>query len=525
MNFSLRPYQESAINAARESLRTNRATILKLATGCGKTIIAAGIIKSAVTKGRRVLMFAHTTELVEQAGDKVSRATGVQYGVEKAQSRAHDTLFPLVVASVQSMTRRLDRYPKDFFDLIITDEVHRGAADGYVRIYDHFDRAKLIGLTATPFRSDGKDLMEVYDETCFDYGLEKAIDDGWLVPIVSETIPLEIDISMVGISKGEYVAGEAAEAIEPILGEVAMVLKEKAFDRKIVVFLPLVSTSKKFAQMLCDVGFDAEHVDGKSKDRKEILERFGTKGSGSAICNSVLLGEGWDEPSVDCVVILTPLRSTLRYVQFIGRGTRLCPETGKSNLYVPDFLWLAATHSLCHPSVLTAKTQEVADRMVELAKDSKFSGPKDIRELEEEAHESLVNDREAKLAERLKSFVGMKSKKFDPVLQCISLIDDTLVDWKPETKGEAKPVSDEQHAFLDRHGFDSSGWKSGYAERVIELVKQRSSDGLASPKQVRCLLRNGYANARTMTFEQATTAMDSLSKKWDAMSKRKRRKK
>lgn len=527
MNFSLRPYQEQAIESARESLRTNRATIIKMATGTGKTIVAAGIIKSAVTKRRRVLFVAHTNELVFQAGDKVSKATGIGYGIEKADQRAHDTHHNLIVASVQSMTRRLDMYSPNFFDLCIIDETHRAASDGYVRMVNYFSNAKIIGITATPFRSDDKALSDVFDSVCFDYGMDQAIEDGYLCPIVSETIPLDIDIGDVRVTNGDYAAGDLADAIEPYLYAVALLLAEKAPKRKMCVFLPLVSTSKRFAEIMNGVGFDAEHVDGKSKDRSEILERFSRKGRGSVICNSSLLTEGWDEPSIDCVVDLTPTRSTLRYIQKIGRGTRLSPETGKENLYVPDFLWHGAQHSLCHPACLTAKTEEVADRMVELAKDTKFSGPKDIRELEEEAHESLVNDREAKLAESLKSFVGMKSKKFDPVLQCISLIDDTLVDWNPETKGEAKPVSDEQHAFLDRHGFDSSGWKSGYAERVIELVKQRSTDGLASPKQVRCLLRNGYANARTMTFEQASEAMDKLSKRWDAIgkSKQKRRRK
>lgn len=262
----------------------------------------------------------------------------------------------------------------------------------------------------------------------------------------------------------------------------------------------------------CDAGFDAEHVDGKSKDRAQILERFSKKGSGSVICNSSLLCEGWDEPSVDCVIDLTPTRSTLRYIQKIGRGTRLCPERFKKDLYVPDFLWHGANHNLCHPSCLVAKTKEVADKMSEMMKKG---GVQNIQDAEDMAHQSLVSEREAALARSLQSFVGQASKKFDPVLQSISLLDDTLVDWKPETKREGAEPTQDQIDRLVRHGFDPTGWKYGYAKRVLDIVYKRSSDGLATPKMVRCLLNNGYPMAHSMSFEDAKLAMDKLSKMWE----------
>ena len=150
-------------------------------------------------------------------------------------------------------------------------------------------------------------------------------------------------------------------------------------------------------------------------------------------------------------------------------------------------------------------------------------GVKNVQELEEEAHEALVHEREEQLAQNLKGFVGNSSKKFDPVLQSVSLIDDSLVNWSPETKSEAAPANDKQKKFLDRHGFDATGWKSGYADRVIDIMKARADKGLASPKQVRCLLKNGYPRAHNLSFDQASAAMEVLSKKWARMKKYKKR--
>jgi restriction endonuclease len=299
---------------------------------------------------------------------------------------------------------------------------------------------------------------------------------------------------------GDFKDSDVADAIEPIMGAVAAELKKRAGNRKICVFLPLVASSKRFAQTLRDYGFDSEHVDGKSDDRKEILARFSKKGGGSALCNSALLTEGWDEPSVDCIVVLSPTRSTVRYIQMIGRGTRLFP--GKQNLYVPDFLWHGANHNLCHPACLVAKTPEVAEKMRQIQ--DKKQGCANIKALEEEAHSSLVEERERALAENLKAFVGSKSKKFDPVLHSISLVDDSIVSWIPETKTEAQPATETQISILERHGFDATGMKRGYADKIISNIMDRCKNNLSTPKQVRLLLKHGHADAYKMSFDQAS---------------------
>ena len=146
MKFDIRPYQRKAVDATRDCLRKTERELLKWRQDLEKLLLLHVLLNPRYQTKKRVLFMAHTDELVFQAGDKISRITGILYSTEKASLHAHDTLFPLVIASVQSLTRdnRLMNYPRDFFDVIITDEVHRGAAESYVRIYNHFEKARLI---------------------------------------------------------------------------------------------------------------------------------------------------------------------------------------------------------------------------------------------------------------------------------------------------------------------------------------------------------------------------------------------
>lgn len=132
--------------------------------------------------------------------------------------------------------------------------------------------------------------------------------------------------------------------------------------RTTVVFLPLVSIAKKFCECLTNAGMKAVEVDGGSPDRKEILDGFNA-GKYDVICNAMLLTEGWDCPRVDCIVVLRPTRSRALYVQMVGRGLRLSPDTGKKDCLILDFLWITAKHDLIHPSAIIAKSDEVAKKM------------------------------------------------------------------------------------------------------------------------------------------------------------------
>ena len=168
---------------------------------------------------------------------------------------------------------------------------------------------------------------------------------------------------------GDFKASEIGTALDPYLEQIAEQMLVHCKNRKTVVFLPLVKTSQKFRDILNKKGFSAGEVNGNSADRAQVLQDF-NDGKYNVLCNSMLLTEGWDCPSVDCIVVLRPTKIRSLYCQMVGRGTRLSPETGKDHLLLLDFLWMTERHELCHPANLICESPEVAKKMTEnLAED------------------------------------------------------------------------------------------------------------------------------------------------------------
>ena len=349
--MELRPYQEEAKQAIFEQWdgSVNR-TLLVLPTGCGKTIVFAKVAEECVCQGNRVLILAHRGELLDQAADKIRRSTGLGCAVEKAESSCIGSWFRIVVGSVQTMMRekRLGQFPDDYFDTIIIDEAHHCISDSYQRVLRHFPEAKVLGVTATPDRGDMRDMGEYFESIAYEYTLPKAIKEGYLSPIRALTLPLKMDLTGVGISAGDFKAGDLGTALDPYLHQIAEEMQKYCADRKTVVFLPLVKTSQKFRDILCEQGFRAAEVNGENSDRAEILQAF-DRGDYNVLCNSMLLTEGWDCPSVDCVVVLRPTKVRSLYSQMVGRGTRLFP--GKDHLLLLDFLWHTERHELFYPQL------------------------------------------------------------------------------------------------------------------------------------------------------------------------------
>ena len=392
MAIELRPYQEKARRRVEEEWHEGRAkTLLVLPTGTGKTIVFSAITKDEVMAGRHVLILAHRGELLEQAADKLYKSTGLASSLEKAGSSCLDSWYLVTVGSVQTLMRqsRLDKFPRDYFQTIIIDEAHHAISTSYQNILQYFDKAQVLGVTATPDRSDMKDLGEYFDSIAYEYSLPSAIRDGYLTPIKAQTIPLKLDISNVTMSAGDT-------ALDPYLEQIASEMKHYCKGRKTVVFLPLVSTSQKFTELLQSHGFRAAEVNGESKDRARILADF-DNGKYDVLCNSMLLTEGWDCPSVDCIVILRPTKSRGLYSQMVGRGTRLFP--GKKELLLLDFLWLTERHELCRPAHLLAKSDELAAAMTRRIEDAVM--PLDLEEVEKKASEDVIREREEALAEKL----------------------------------------------------------------------------------------------------------------------------
>ena len=345
----LRPYQEEALNAIESGWVDQQKLLLVLPTGTGKTVVFSQVAKNRSAHGR-VLIMAHRDELIEQARDKYRSLTGDDTAKEKAESSCIGSSLPVVVGSVQTLQnqKRLERFANNYFSTVIVDEAHHVMADSYQNVLNHFPQAKVLGVTATPDRGDRKSLGMYFDNLVYEYSLRQAVADGYLCKLRAHTIPIKIDMSSVKIRVGDFEVNSIAEALAPYLPEIARAIKEYAGDRKTVVFLPLVSIAQEFRDILLDEGLDAQEVNGSSPDRKETLEWFDNAGPGSVLCNAMLLTEGWDCPSVDCVVVLRPTAIRSLYVQMIGRGTRLAP--GKEDLLILDFLWLSQKHDLCRPA-------------------------------------------------------------------------------------------------------------------------------------------------------------------------------
>ena len=508
--MELRPYQQEAMDAILEAWENGtHKTLLVLPTGCGKTIVFAKVTEECVRQGDRVLILAHRGELLEQAADKIGKATGLGCATEKAEETCLGSWFRITVGSVQSMMResRLSRFPDDYFDTIIIDEAHHCISDSYQRVLHHFPEARVLGVTATPDRGDMKNLGQVFESLAYEYTLPRAIKEGYLSPIKAVTIPLKVDLTGVGVQSGDFKAGDLGTALDPYLEGIATEMEKYCRDKKTVVFLPLVKTSQKFRDILNAHGFQAAEVNGESQDRAEILQEFDA-GRYNVLCNSMLLTEGWDCPSVDCIVVLRPTKVRSLYCQMVGRGTRLSP--GKDHLLLLDFLWHTERHELCHPASLICESEEVARKMTEnLEKDA--GCPVDIEEAEQTASEDVVAQREEALAQKLAEMKRRKRKLVDPLQFEMSIQAEDLSGYVPAFGWEMAPPSEKQKQTLEKLGIlPDEIDNAGKASKLLDRLDKRRQANLTTPKQIRFLEGKGFQHVGTWSFDSARKLIDRI---------------
>lgn len=508
--MQLRPYQEEARAKVQQEWKEGRKrTLLVLPTGCGKTIVFSKIIEDRVKMGERVLVLAHRSELLEQASDKLMTATGLGTALEKAENTSIGSWFRVVVGSVQTMQRekRLSQFPPNHFDTIVIDEAHHAISDGYQRVLEHFGEANVLGVTATPDRGDMRNLGSYFDSLAYEYPLVDAIKSGYLSKITAITIPLELDLSTVSQQGGDFKASEIGTALDPYLEQIADEMVKQCKDRKTVVFLPLVKTSQKFRDILNEKGFRAAEVNGESKNRAEILEDF-DKDKYNVLCNSMLLTEGWDCPTVDCVVVLRPTKVRALYSQMVGRGTRLAP--GKENLLLLDFLWHTERHELCRPAHLIASSPEVAKKMTEnMAEDTEVEFS--LLEAEEQAGKDVVAEREEALAKQLAEQRKKKRKLVDPLQFEMSIQAEDLADYVPSFGWEMAPPSEKQLKALEKFGiYTEEIGNAGKAGKLLDRLNKRKDSGLTTPKQIRLLEGRGFRNVGMWKFEDASNLINRI---------------
>ena len=362
--ITLRPYQLDALDAVDDALdRGIRRQAIALPTGTGKTIIFAELVRR---RGRRALVLVHRDELVRQAVEKFKMvAPELRVGIVKAERDELDA--DVVIASVQTVARpnRLARLGTDF-NTIIIDEAHHAAASSYVRVMGHFpDAPLLLGVSATMERGDGVALGEVFEEVVFERDMLTMIADGYLADLKGIQVRLAADFTNLHTRHGDFIEAEAEKLLldANAPAAAAKAYRHHADGRKALVFTPTVKTAHAMATAFNSAGISTEALDGNTPidERRSILSRLKT-GETNVVANCAVLTEGFDEPSVDCIIMARPTKSKPCFVQMIGRGTRIFP--GKEDCLVLDLVGITNRHDLVTTATLFGIEPEAATKSV-----------------------------------------------------------------------------------------------------------------------------------------------------------------
>lgn len=497
-------YQAEAVQSVLFAWQEYHRVLLHSGTGSGKNFMGAKLIQ-AVQPGR-CLFLGDQNELVIQPASAIDRFAGIIPAIEQGKKRA-SLRAKVVVASVQTMarTKRLENYPPDFFDYILADECHR-MVDQKQRVFDYFSKAKVCGLTATPFRSTVKDLAKWYEEVAFSMPTMSLIDGGFAPPLRILNMPVEIDLAGVatrhGIEGNDYDAESLSTTIAPYYEKIVELLKEHASNRHIIVFLPLIKSSEAFAAIARRAGIQAVHIDGKSADRDQILESF-RLGRFQMLCNANVVETGVDVPIADCFVNLRPTKSAVKYNQSIGRVLRVLPgvidhlpgrnqaaerrdaiaASAKPDAILIDLLWQHDELGVMRPGHIIATNEADARAIYEKSKTLKT--PEDLQRIAKLVQE----EREALVVKRLEEFATRNSsRKMEPAALGFLIGSRSIMNYEPVARWEMEPPSKPQLESLSRWGIDTELVKSkGQASGLISAAIHRFKNNLATVNQLRAL--------------------------------------
>ena len=327
--LQLRPYQQEAIDSIRHFIDKGISRhLVVLPTGAGKTVIFAHL-PAALNNSLPMLVLAHREELLVQAKEKL-HWSNPHLNIEIEQAENYASHADIVVASVPTLGRensdRIKRFPTDYFKSIVIDEAHHAAAPTYRRILDYFESTFTLGVTATPQRSDNTRLTDVFDEIVYYKTIQDLIEEGYLSPLVGYRIKTDTDISGVSTNDGDYVASQLEDAIDNPSRNALVVsaYNDIVPGAKSVVFAAGVKHANNLALSFREAQISTEVILGStdSDDRRRILESF-SRGETKVLINVGVLTEGFDEPSIESIILARPTRSNLLYTQIVGRGTRL----------------------------------------------------------------------------------------------------------------------------------------------------------------------------------------------------------
>ena len=529
----LRDYQEAARQSAHEQWKAHCSTLIVVPTGGGKTSLFAFII--ADFQPKRALVLAHRRELIEQAVAEIKHAVGLECAVEMGGHFSDEGMFepkPVVVGTIQTVSKRLNKFNPADFGLLVIDEMHHGTASTYRRTLDHFrqnTQLKILGVTATPERADQEALSQVCESCAFNYGIAEAVRDGWLVDITAQFCQVNrLDLSEVKTTAGDLNQGELAKIMEQdevIMGcaqpivEVTYGLPPKTLDsialkewqnylstlpqrpRRGIVFTVSVAQAEGLTGILniANKGL-AEWVCGKTDadDRTRILSRF-QKGDTAICVNCAVLTEGYNNPGVEVIFMARPTKSRSLFQQMIGRSTRplrgivdglaaaeerraAIAASDKKYCRVVDFVGNSGRHKLITPfDVLGGK---VSDDVIDRAKKDALIDGKPVRVVANLANTENKIKQEVKLAEQKRALV-----KADHSMQSVDVFGKGGLGSHWQANRRDNSASPKQIKVMARAGVNPDFWTKRMAGWIIgKLVENHwhlpaDMDFLKRPKE------------------------------------------
>lgn len=536
----LRPYQEEALAAILEALRTGRSTLAVMPTGTGKTVLFDGVIASHLEEhGGRAIVLAHRDELIQQAKAKIERFSGLECDIEKGDSYADQfgltRRAPVLVTSVQTMSRprRQRRFSPSDFGLLVIDEAHHATAATYRAVMDYFgqnDRLKIVGVTATPDRADERALGKVFDSVAYEYQLPQAIDDGWLVPLRQQFVRCDaLDLSAVKANgKGDFTDAQLNAILreEKHCHEVAKPLLDLCGTGQTIVFTAGVDQAKMLAEILdrhrpgCSEWVCGDQIQCPQDLRRDTLRRFGQR-EFQFLLNCGVLTEGYDEPEVSIVAILRPTKSRALYAQMIGRGTRTidnCIEgtasqderrgaiasSRKPYVTVLDFVGNSGQHKLIHAADVLGGNyaDDVVAAATQAATQASQRGERlDMLDALRAAETQLQEARRRQRA-AVKIDVRYSTREIDPF---------DIYDIAPKREPgwhKGRQPTDKQRAYLEKCGVPTKNLSFHQASQLIDESFKRRTAGLCSFKQAKILKRFGLS--ADVTFAEASRLIDQI---------------
>jgi len=335
VSLELRPYQQTLVEQARARRAHGvRRLCLQSATGSGKTVLIAHMLKVTAAKGKRAFFCVHRRELVDQSVQTFVEAADIHTGIIAAGYPSNPTA-PVQVCSVPTLAKRLTQLQPP--DLLVWDECHHVPSASWTRIAQTYPDATQIGLTATPQRLDGRGLWPFFDELICGPSVADLIEQRWLSPYRLFAPGRGVDLDDVQKTAGDYNKHQLAAAMDmsTVIGDALDHYQQHCPTARALIFLWSIDASERLAKRFQVAGISARHLDGESAkgERDSVMEAFRT-GEVRVICNVDLFGEGLDVPAVDAIFLLRPTRSLGIYLQQIGRGLR--PAPGKTHVSIFD---------------------------------------------------------------------------------------------------------------------------------------------------------------------------------------------